>query len=168
MSKGISRERISFVGYEVVDPILMDTTSKETFIRRREAINLRLDGYTGSEIRKFTGIQESEQTRLFKRYTTLNEKGIYLGEVGLIPRYRVEPYKRVKPPVIKHTESQGGLSGVLGYTLEKYPGIEEKFELEVLQKSLSSDRVSSSVKKGYAKYSMTFVKQKALRMMSGH
>lgn len=148
MSKGISRERISFVGYEVVDPALMDTANKETFIRRREAINLRLDGYTGSEIRKITGIQESEQTRLFKRYTTLNEKGVYLGEVGLIPRYRVEPYKRVKSPVIKHTESQGGLSGVLGYTLGKYPGIEEKFESEVLRKESKFGQGVKFSKKG--------------------
>lgn len=133
MSKGISRERISFVGCEVVDPALMDEAKKKLFIRRKEAINLRLDGCIGSEIRRITGIHESEQTRLFKRYTTINEEGIYFGDAALIPRYRIEKYKRVKPPRIKHTESQGGLSGILGYTLEKYPGVKEKFESEVLR-----------------------------------
>lgn len=74
MSEKISRERIVFVGFEVVDPSLMDASSKDIFLRRREAIRLRLDGNTGKEIRKVTGIQESEVTRLFKRYTTLNDK----------------------------------------------------------------------------------------------
>lgn len=148
MNKAISKERISFVGYEVVDTTLMDESNKEVFIRRREAVKLRLDGITGAEIRKFTGIPECEQTRLFKRYTTLNEKGVYLGEIGLIPYYRIEPYKRLKTPSIKHTESQGGLAGALGYILDKHPRIKERFESEVLRKEPRFGQGGKFSKKG--------------------
>nr|WP_012018619.1 helix-turn-helix domain-containing protein [Pseudomonas chengduensis] len=148
MSEKISRERIVFVGFEVVDPSLMDASSKDIFLRRREAIRLRLDGNTGKEIRKVTGIQESEVTRLFKRYTTLNDKGIYSGEAGLIPGYRINPYQRVKPPEAKASEGQGGLSGVLSYTLAKYPGLVVKFESEVLRRSIKFGHGAKFRKKG--------------------
>jgi hypothetical protein len=136
MSSGISRERIIFVGFEVVDPALMESENKKIFLRRREAINLRLDGNTGPEIKRITGVHESELSRLFKRYTTLNENGVFYGEAGLIPQYRIRSYQRKKPPGIKHSESQGGLSGILGYTLARHPEIEKKFESEVFRTEL--------------------------------
>lgn len=135
MNNLISREKISSIGFDVVDPSQLSGAKKELFLRRKQAVELKLDGFTGAEIRKITAIHESDLTRLFKRYTTISEKGIYLGEAGLIPNYRIASYTRVKKPEPKHSEGQGGLAGVLGYTLNKHSGIAEKFEAEVLRRN---------------------------------
>ncbi len=152
MSSAISRERILSVGFQIVDPALLSNDSREKYLRRKEAIELKLDNCTGSEIERITGVDKSEQTRLFKRYTTLNESGVFFGESALVPGFRIKPYQRVKPPQFKHTEAQGGLSGVLGYTLEKHPEVAEKFEKEVFRRDFQHGHGAKFSKKGLCRY----------------
>lgn len=134
MNTKITKERILLVGFKKVDATAMDEDDRELFIRRKKAIDMRLDGYVGREIRAQTGISESEVTRLFKRYTLMLVEGLFLGEVGLIPHSRVSSNVRRKALPIKHTEAQGGLSGALSYTLEKHPRIAIEFERQVFRK----------------------------------
>ncbi|WP_434631085.1 hypothetical protein J3P84_13615 [Pseudomonas sp. Z1-29] len=133
MKSKITQERISFVGFQKVDASAMDDDDRALFLRRKKAIDMRLEGYTGREIRNQTGISESEVTRLFKRYTLMLVEGLFVGEAGLIPHSRVSCNVRQKALPVKHTEGQGGLSGALGYTLKKHPRIAVEFERQVFR-----------------------------------
>ncbi|KMM77960.1 hypothetical protein [Pseudomonas deceptionensis] len=134
MSIKVTKEKVISIGYKEVDSSAMSEEDRELFLRRKKAIDMRLDGYTGREIREQTGISESELTRIFKRYTVILVEGVYLGEAGLVPYSRTSSNVRRKELPHKHTEAQGGLSGALSYTLGKYPKIAEKFVPEVFRK----------------------------------
>jgi len=134
MNTKITKEKVVLIGYKKVDATAMNEEDRELFVRRKKAIDMRLDGYTGREIREQTGISESELTRMFKRYTVMLVEGVFLGEAGLVPHSRLSSNVRHKPLPNKHTESQGGLSGALSYTLGKHPKIAEKFVPEVFRK----------------------------------
>ena len=136
MKNKISRERLSSVGFEKVDPSLLEPAIRESFVRRQHAIELKLDGLTGAEIHRITGLPESEITRFFKRYTALTEEGIFWGESALIPQSRIVSYQRRKPLEKKGSEQKGGMSGALSYTLAKFPTISEKFKAAVFRTDL--------------------------------
>lgn len=136
MKNKISRERLSSVGFEKVDPSLLEPAIRESFVRRQHAIELKLDGLTGAEIHRITGLPESEITRFFKRYTALTEEGIFWGESALIPQSRIVSYQRRKPLEKKGSEQKDGMSGALSYTLAKFPTISEKFKAAVFRTDL--------------------------------
>jgi len=147
MSHNITRERIVNVGFKRVDASTLAPAARNTFLRNKQAVELKLDGYAGPEIRKVTGIPESELSRYFKRYTTINEEGLFWGEAALIPYSRIVPYSRKAPPEEKRSEAQGGLAGILIYTLSKYPSIARDFEAEVFRKDWQAGHGSRFEKK---------------------
>lgn len=134
MKSKVTRERIADIGFKSVDASVMDQDNRDIFLRRKLAIELRLDGCTGRKIRDQTAISESEVTRLFTRYTTMSDDGVFEGEAGLVPHGRLRANARLKELPMKHSESQGGLAGALGYTLERYPGILDRFTKKVFRK----------------------------------
>jgi len=134
MNSKFTKERVLAIGFKRVDASSLDEGVRSIFLRRKHAVDMRLDGYTGGEIRKLTGISESEITRLYARFTMMTEEGVLLGEAGLIPNSRIRKNVRHKPLPTKHTEAHGGLTGALGYTLARYPGIADKFATEVFRK----------------------------------
>lgn len=136
MKINITKEKVIAVGFKAVDATAMSEEDRAIFLRRKKAIEMRLDGLTGREIREQTDIIESEQTRLFKRYTVMLLEGVFLGEAGLVPHSRMGSNIRRKALPDKHTEAQGGLSGALSYTLEKFPEIAQRFVAEVFRKDV--------------------------------
>lgn len=136
MKNNITKEKVLAVGFKVVDATAMTDKDRQIFLRRKKAIEMRLDGSTGREIQEQTDISESELTRLFKRYTVMLLDGVFLGEAGLVPHSRIASNVRRKALPGKHTEAQGGLSGALNYTLEKHPGIAQRFVAEVFRKDV--------------------------------
>jgi len=112
---------------------LLSAGDRSVFLRRKQAIELKLEGCVGREINRITNIPESELTRLFKRYAQINENGIFCGEAALIPHARINQYQRRKALAAKGSEQQGGLTGALSYTLSKHPKIVDKFLEEVLR-----------------------------------
>lgn len=136
MKSNITRTRLISVGYIRVDPSLLDDSERQVFLCRKHAVELKLDGVVGAEIKKTTGIAESELSRFMKRYTEVNDDGLFWGEAALIPHFRLVPYERRKALGDKRTEQQGGLAGVLSYTLAKKPNISHKFLMEVLRLDL--------------------------------
>jgi hypothetical protein len=147
MRHKITRERIADIGFNHVDAYALEPGVRNIFMRNKQAIELKLDGYTGPQILKLTGMPECELSRYFKRYTTIDEQGIFWGEAALIPFSRVVPYTRKTPPEKKHSEAQGGLAGILTYTLAKYPDIASRFEEEVFRKDWHSGHGSRFEKK---------------------
>jgi hypothetical protein len=133
MSSKITKESLDRVGIQKVDASLLNAEDRAIYLRRRRAIEMRLNGFTGSQIELETDISKSEISRFFERYTTIGPEGLYSGEAALLPRSRLAPNKRTKPLETKRSEQQGGLSGALEYTLNKFPKILERFAKEVFR-----------------------------------
>ncbi|UVL64162.1 hypothetical protein LOY54_13075 [Pseudomonas sp. B21-032] len=135
MTNKLTRESIARVGIQRVDESLLTNKQRQTYSRRLRAIEMKLDGFTGREIRLETNISESEVSRFFARYTTINENGVYWGEAALVFKVHLAPNRRTKPLSEKRSEQQGGGSGALGYTLNKYPVLLQKFTDEVFRQT---------------------------------
>lgn len=130
-----TRELIEHVGYQKIDSSLLECEERKIYLCRLQAIEMKLDGFTGRDIKIETGIAESELSRFFSRYTTISDVGKYWGEAALVPKTRLAPNKRTQPLSAKRSEQQGGLSGALGYTLSQFPSIITKFTDEVFRRS---------------------------------
>ncbi|MDR0212275.1 MAG: hypothetical protein LBJ33_24325 [Pseudomonas putida] len=109
------------------------------------------------EIERQTGLPGPEVSRLFKRYTQVAANGIHVGEVALIPYKRVVEYHRKSKGFVKHTDQQGGLSGILGLTLREHPEVIEKFKILVLHKGKDAYRG--------AKYRKTYYYSEFIRLL---
>lgn len=133
MRNKTTRELFEKIGFQKVDRNMLRAEDVMNYLSRLKAMELKLDGVPGRQIREITGISESEICRLFSRYTTINEDGKYFGEVALIPEQRLKAYARTKPIEASRSEQQGGLSGALGLTLAKYPELAEAFAKAVLR-----------------------------------
>jgi hypothetical protein len=129
----MTKVRRDEIGYVRVDAAVLRVDDRSVFLRRKQAIELKLEGYMGRDISRITSIPESELTRLFKRYTQINDNGILCGEAALIPHARINQYQRRKALASKGSEQQGGLTGALSYTLNKHPEIVKKFLEEVFR-----------------------------------
>lgn len=79
MRHKITRERIANIGFKQVDAFTLAPAARNIFLRNKQAVELKLDGYTSAEILKVTGVPASELSRYFKRYTTINEEGVFWG-----------------------------------------------------------------------------------------
>lgn len=67
MKINITKEKVIAVGFKAVDATAMSEEDRAIFLRRKKAIEMRLDGLTGREIREQTDIIESEQTSVVFR-----------------------------------------------------------------------------------------------------
>jgi hypothetical protein len=117
--------------YKCIEVSLLEEASKTMFLRRREAIFMRLDGLSLKEIRDTTGVSGSNLDRLLKRFKTRSEDGICFGEIALIPRQRIKQYERKKPISVKRTEQKGGMAGSMGLLLRTHPEIQGRFLVKV-------------------------------------
>jgi hypothetical protein len=163
MKTKVTRESLAKVGIVKVDPSYLDPEDKITYLSRLQAVELKLDGMTGPEIKIMTGICESELSRFLDRYTSITDEGLYWGQAALLPGARIGPNLRSKPLKPKRSEQQGGLSGALGYTLAKTPGLAEAFANEVLRKGRSHDHGSRFDKRHLCDVFYDLCKTKGIR-----
>jgi len=110
-----------------VDPDRLDFNTRKVFLKRLKAMELRVAGCSADLIYQQTRISNSEQTRYYKRFISLDESGCYWGDRALLPRAHINGYQRKAPFGEKRTSQQGSLSGVLTATLDKYPQVKTDF-----------------------------------------
>ncbi|MFC5696228.1 hypothetical protein ACFPU0_11740 [Pseudomonas sp. GCM10022186] len=135
MKKIVSREQIERIGFLRVNPDLLEEGKRQAFHSKKVAIQLLLNGHTYVEVEKETGIKPSALSKLYSRYTTLNDEGLYCGELAFLSGTHLKPYQRKTAPLKKRSEQQGGYSGVLGLTLRNHLGLEVEFQNLVLGKT---------------------------------
>lgn len=123
----ISAWDLDFSKNMYVDPDRLDFNVRKVFLKRLKAIELRVGGYSADFIYQQTKVSQSEQTRYYKRFISLDENGCYWGDRALLPGTHIDGYHRRAKFGDKRTSQQGSLSGVLTATLEKYPEVKNDF-----------------------------------------
>ncbi|MDZ4316917.1 MAG: hypothetical protein U0989_19395 [Azonexus sp.] len=116
--KGINLEELMHI-----NPEALQEDVREVFANRLAVIRLIHQGRTGNFIYRQCGISNSEQTRLAIRFLQRDPEGRYFGDRALIPQVRTTEYRRSAPIQPMRSQQQGGLSGVLKLTLERYPTV---------------------------------------------
>jgi len=114
-----------------VDVDALDQETRKIFIPRLRAMELRVAGLKGDLIKQQTGISNSEQSRLFKRFISLDSDGKYWGGRALLPGQHINGYQRKASIHKKRSSQHGSLSGILTATFKKYPKVEEDFIAEI-------------------------------------
>jgi hypothetical protein len=110
-----------------IDPDRLDFSVRKVFLKRLKAMELRVAGYNADLIYQQTGVSNSEQTRYYKRFISLDENGCYWGDRALLPGTHINGYQRRAHFGKKRTSQQGSLSGILTATLDKYPKVKVDF-----------------------------------------
>ncbi|MEB2514183.1 hypothetical protein SOP85_01840 [Pseudomonas sp. YuFO20] len=118
--------------YKKIEISLLDESARDIFLRRRDAVVMRLNGVSLKEVSDATGVAGSNIIRLIKRFKTRADDGICLGEIALIPGQRIKQYERKKPLPEKRTEQKGGMAGAMGLLLRANPDIQSEFVVKVL------------------------------------
>ncbi|MGF6362104.1 putative transposase [Pseudomonas frederiksbergensis] len=123
---------IDLNAYRYINENAVGEDDREEFLKRLQAIELIAAGTSGENVFQQTNIPACEQTRLLKRFLTIDSEGKPVGDRALLPYHRVKPYERKAPFRIKGSQQQGSYSGILKVTLNKYPDVHEKFSKEVI------------------------------------
>ena len=123
----ISAWDLDFARNMYVDPDRLDFNVRKVFLKRLKAMELRAAGHSADLIYKQTKVSQSEQTRYYKRFISLDENGYYWGDRALLPGKHINGYHRKATFGEKRTSQQGSLSGILTATLEKYPEVKNDF-----------------------------------------
>ncbi|QRY77757.1 hypothetical protein JVX91_19410 [Pseudomonas sp. PDNC002] len=140
MKKCISLKELERVGYGKIEVSCLPVADQQLFLRRRKAVELRLDGVDLARIFELTGIPGSEVCRFMDRFCSMDSRGGYQGENGLVPNRHIKKYSRSDFEFSKRTEQRGGLSGIMDLTLRSHPGLLGEFAAIVLQENTDAFR----------------------------
>ena len=116
-----------------VDVDALDVETRKIFVPRLRAMELRFAGLNGNIIYEQTGISNSEQSRLFKRFASVDNDGRCWGDRALLPGQHICGYERKAPFKNKRASQHGSLSGVLTATFKKHPKVEEDLIAEIFK-----------------------------------
>lgn len=119
---------------ELPDNIVSEE-SRELFNRRCKAVEMYLDNEFLVDIELATNVHRTSIASLLQKCLQLDPDGKILGFNGLIPFARTKDYVRTADIKHKFKEDQGGLSGLLQLTLNKYPDLDKKLKNLILKKN---------------------------------
>jgi putative transposase len=102
---------------------ILPEEEREEFYNKKKAVTLYYEGRTLRDIEALTGISRGSVRHYAKRSMILNQDGQIWGFRVLVPNSRAEAYKRTQASSPKLPEAQGGHSGLLQQTLNRFPEI---------------------------------------------
>lgn len=108
------------------------------FERRKQAVEMYIEGCDFDEIRRQTGFFRGEVTRLVKRCITANDLGQIHGFYALVPGVHIKKYIRKARSCALPGLSRGGHAGMLSQTLERFPDIAKFIQGELLKTPVAS------------------------------
>lgn len=114
---------------------IVEDESKELFNQRCKAVRMYLDNELGADIQQTTNVHKTTLPSLLQKCLELGPDGNILGFKALIPFVRTKEYIRTADVKPKFREDQGGLSGLLQQTLNKYPDLAKKLKNLILKKN---------------------------------
>lgn len=114
---------------------IVEDESKELFNQRCKAVRMYLDNQLGADIQQTTNVHKTTLPSLLQKCLELGPDGNILGFKALIPFVRTKEYIRTADVKPKFREDQGGLSGLLQQTLNKYPDLAKKLKNLILKKN---------------------------------
>lgn len=153
MTKKITKFDLNNIGYSVINIDLLSPDVRLVFLRRKKSMEMRISGKKAKEIFSVTGINPSEQTRLYKRFIQVEPDGMFVGEVALLPYRHITGYSRNNLSFEKRTQQKGGLSGILDLTLKIHPDVHDVFcKIVLRQGSKMYDGLKHDYKFLYAQF----------------
>ncbi|HYD62091.1 MAG TPA: hypothetical protein VEC35_17130 [Noviherbaspirillum sp.] len=108
------------------------------FERRKQAVEMYVEGCKFNEIRTRTGFYRGEVIRLVKRCVTVDHLGRIHGFYALVPGVRVKKYNRTAGHVFSDGLSKGGNAGMLTQIMQRFPEVAESVEKELLKMPVES------------------------------
>jgi hypothetical protein len=117
----------TFDSWSKPDLTSLTAPEKERYEQKYSAMRLYCSGASTQEIVNATGLKRQSVDYYAKRCMQAAPDGSWWGCRALLPNILINGYHRTKPAKPKLTECQGGQSGVLTQTFEKYPGLEDDF-----------------------------------------
>lgn len=114
---------------------IVEEEFRELFNQRCEAVKMYLDNELGADIQRITNVHKTTLPSLLQKCLELGPDGNILGFNALIPFIRTKDYVRTANVKPKFKEDQGGLSGLLQQTLNKYPDLAKKLKNLILKKN---------------------------------
>ncbi|MEH7126117.1 hypothetical protein V7127_23165 [Bacillus sp. JJ1773] len=133
----IQKEQIDRTLWPTVHEDSLDSKKRIVFCKRKEAIDMYLDGEkTVKEIYDTCGINHTDLYRLLTRCISKDEKNRVYGYKALIPNYRIKTYKRLSNinGYDEDQDTEKKLTGAFTKLLELYPNIKTKIHNLVLKK----------------------------------
>lgn len=116
--------------WKTVNVECLTVQDKQTFLSRKLAVDMYIDGKTVQEVEVTTYIKASKYLRMVKKCLELDEQGIMYGYCALIPYKHLKKYAR-KQDV---QDSVSNFSGALSQLFDKYPSLKEKIDDYYLQR----------------------------------
>ena len=98
---------------------------QEQYINKLRAVELYCAGESLRNIQAVTGMSGALVIYYIKKCLTDFPSGQLWGCRALVHGYHIAPYVRTSPLANKLSEDQGGLSGALTFTLNRYPELEQ-------------------------------------------
>jgi putative transposase len=111
----------------------MPEKSRPEFDRRLLALKKYVNFEPVLDITVETGVSRSCLIKMLERALEASPTGGIYGFGACIPNLRIKPYQRSKPIAPKMAEAKGGHSGLLTYTLQRFPDLEKDLVKRILK-----------------------------------
>ena len=105
---------------------------RKKYLLRKQGVKMYLEGQSSKVIRATCGMGLSHIYRLIsERCLEIHPDGQIYGLRGLVPNFRIKPYRRKTP--IKVNAFGHGASGAMQTALDLHPGLRKTFEKRILE-----------------------------------
>lgn len=142
----IDKEKLDRSKWPTVHEDSLDPKKRNVFLKRKNAIDMYLDGKkTVEEICETCGINRTDLYRLLKRCISEDKNNRVYGYKALIPGYRIKIYER-QANINGYDEDTEKLTGAFMRLLELYPNIKTKIDKLVFTKR--KNQASQPIKRG--------------------
>lgn len=122
----------------------LEPEDAKVYRQRKQALAMYLAGDTIASIQHATTVDGSYLRKKITSCLKLAPDGIVFGYRAFLPHFPTKVYERNKEVDTSHWQSGAGLSGVLGATFKRYPGLESALRKLILKKSVQKKEINGS------------------------
>jgi len=120
-----------FAAWSKPDLSHLSPFEKEQYSNKYKAMLMYCEGEPLCEIENITGLSKQLVVYYVKKCLTIAEHGEPWGCLALLPYQHTVPYERTNTLQKKLPDAKGGYAGILSYTLNRYPELEERLVAEI-------------------------------------
>lgn len=155
-SRVIGGQSIDISQWPTPDEGALPDNQRVQYFNRKQAVRLYLSGARADAIKQAAGLTAKQAYRLIReRCLEIHRDGRPYGWRGLLPYYRIKPYKRQKKI---HVDQFGaGAAGAMQTVLDKHPELRRALDARILARPSNTKLVE--IKRSRRRHSMWFLDQ---------